>query len=172
MKNVVKITSGTYRGRTITTPGDGTHPMGERERLALFNALGSLAGDRVLDAFAGSGVLGIEALSRGASSAAFIEKSPKACKIIRENLATLGVEGEVTVGDVAKFTDETGFDLILADPPYDNFVIEVIYRLADLLKINGTLVLSHPGEAPEILGLSLEKTRQYAGAHLSFYSKQ
>ena len=171
MKNVVKITSGIYRGRTISTPGNGTHPMGERERLALFNMLGSLAGARVLDAFAGSGALGIEALSRGAQKVVFVEKNHGACQVIKTNLTSLNASGEVLCADVAKL--EAGeFEVILADPPYDNFDPEIIENLVNHLTSGGTLVLSHPDEAPVINGLTLEKTRQYAAAHLSFYSKQ
>ncbi len=171
MKNVVKITSGIHRGRAISTPGNGTHPMGERERLALFNMLGSLTGTRVLDTFAGSGALGIEALSRGAQEVVFVENNRGACHVIKGNLASLNASGEVLCTDVTKL--ETGeFEVILADPPYDNFDPEIIETLASHLTSGGTLVLSHPGEAPAIAGLTLEKTRQYAGAHLSFYSKQ
>ena len=170
MRNVVKITSGTYRGRMITTPISGTHPMGERERLALFNMLGDLGGLVVLDAFAGSGALGIEALSRGALKVVFLEKNRAACKVIQSNLSTLGADGEVVCGDVAKF-DSGKFDLILADPPYDKFDTKPIYHLTKLLKDGGVLVLSHPNKTPEISNLTLNKTRQYASAHLSFYSK-
>lgn len=170
MRNVVKITSGIYRGRTIATPGDGTHPMGERERLALFNMLGSLNSSVVLDAFAGSGALGIEALSRGASKVVFVEKNRGACKVIKSNLSNLGANGEVVCGDVAKYEGEK-FDVILTDPPYDKFDIEIVATLTKSLKDGGVLVLSHPGEAPEIPNLTLSRTRQYASAHLSFYNK-
>ena len=165
----VRLTGGIFGGRKISTPGEKTHPMGERERLALFNMLGDLSGLSVLDAFAGSGALGIEALSRGAASALFIEKNAAAARVIRENLATLDASGEVIVGDVAGVDLGRMFDLILVDPPYDNFELEKVLPLVHLLNAGGTLVLSHPGEAPTIDGLALEKTRQYAAAHLSFY---
>lgn len=165
----VRLTGGIFSGRKISTPGEKTHPMGERERLALFNMLGCLTGLSVLDAFAGSGALGIEALSRGASRTVFIEKNAAAARVIRENLAALGTDGEVIVSDVANVELGEKFNIIIADPPYDNFEIEKVLPLASLLKEGGTLVLSHPGEAPAIDGLVLEKTRQYAGAHLSFY---
>lgn len=172
MKNSVKITSGIYRGRSITTPGVGTHPMGERERLALFNKISSyLSGAAVLDAYAGSGALGIEAISRGAKNATFIEKNAGAARTIRENLRILGVDAEVITGDAASFETEESFDVILADPPYDKFVAEDINNLAKLLKIDGILVLSHPGEAPIISNLKLQDSRKYAGATLSFYAK-
>lgn len=165
----VRLTGGAFGGRKISTPGETTHPMGERERLALFNMLGDLVGTSLLDAFAGSGALGLEALSRGAAHVVFIEKNAAAARVIRENLAALGASGEVIVGDVASAYLAEKFDTILADPPYDDLKIEKILPLVDLLKDGGTLVLSHPGEAPAIEGLVLEKTRQYAAAHLSFY---
>lgn len=169
MKNSVKITSGIYRGRTILTPGDGTHPMGERERLALFNKISEyLPGARVLDAFAGSGALGIEAMSRGAASVTFVEKNPKAAKIIRENLKALGINGNVILGDVNKYTSEEKFDVILIDPPYDD--IMAFSNPFFQLEKDGILVLSHPGEAPELPGLILIDSRKYAGATLSYYA--
>lgn len=171
MKNTVRITSGNYRGRSILTPGEGTHPMGERERLALFNMVtAKIAGGRVLDAFAGSGALGIEAFSRGASTVTFVEKSPKAAKIIRENLKNLGIQADVIISDAGKYSTDSSFDLILADPPYDHFDTIILPNLAKLLDKSGIFVLSHPGEAPEVEGLKLLDSRKYAGATISLYS--
>lgn len=145
--------------------------MGERERLALFNkVMDKISGGDVLDVYAGSGALGIEALSRGASSVIFIEKNPKAAKIIRENLKNLGANAEVITGDASKFESDKTFDLILVDPPYDKFTTEALSNLSKLLKTDGVLVLSHPGEAPEIEDLSLIDSRKYAGATISFYA--
>ena len=88
--DIVTVTSGKYRGRRILTPGLGTHPMGSREKLALFNMLtGKIEGATVLDAFAGSGALGIEALSRGAFKVIFVDNSKKATEVISKNLDTL-----------------------------------------------------------------------------------
>jgi 16S rRNA (guanine966-N2)-methyltransferase len=169
MRNSVRITSGIYRGRSILTPGDGTHPMGERERLALFNKISEyLPGAKVLDAFAGSGALGIEAMSRGATSVTFVEKNPKAAKIIRENLKNLGINGDVVLGDANKYTSDEKFDVILIDPPYDDIMAfsNPFFQLAK----EGILVLSHPGDAPQLPGLSLVDSRKYAGATLSYYA--
>ena len=174
MKNTLRITSGTYRGREILTPGTGTHPMGSRERLALFNAISAYLPDAVvLDAFAGSGALGIEALSRGAKFVTFVEKSSAAARIIRENLTKLDLREstEVVTGEIEKYSSERHFDLILADPPYDKFDISMLAGLVKILRNGGILVLSHPGAAPELEGLSLEKTATYAGAKISFYHK-
>ncbi len=170
--NEVRITSGSYKGRRITTPGGKTHPMGSRERIALFNMISEyVPGSRVLDAYAGSGALGIEALSRGASDVEFLEKSPTVAKGIRNNLRGLDIKARVFTGDATDFTTNDGFDLILADPPYDDYDLPGVEYLAGFLKSGGIMMLSHPEEAPEISELKLLKTRKYAAAHLSVYAK-
>ena len=167
----ITVTGGKYRGRKITTPGGATHPMGSRERLALFNMLtGKIDGAAVLDVFAGSGALGIEALSRGASEVIFVEKNRQATEVIKENLAELGASGKVIKGSFKEVAGDLGkFGVVLADPPYDNFDITEVEKLALVVKKGGILALSHPGEAPEINGLKLAKTRKYAGASISVY---
>lgn len=172
--DTVLITAGKYKGRKIATPGGATHPMGSREKLALFNMLtGEIEGATVLDAFAGSGALGIEALSRGASEVVFVEKNEKAAEIIKQNLKSLEIENaKVIKNSVSNITDDLGeFEVVLADPPYDNFKITEVLLLTKFVKNGGILVLSHPGDAPDLEGLSLLKTRSYAGANLSIYVK-
>ena len=169
---MIRVSSGQYRNRKITTPGGATHPMGERERLALFNMIAEyLPGAKVLDAFAGSGALGIEALSRGASEVVFVEKAAPACRVIRENLKELGIEAEIYQSNVVNFTTDMEFDVILADPPYDNFKINEVTHLLQFLRGGGVLALSHPGEAPELPRMELLKSRKYAGATISIYVK-
>lgn len=171
----IKITSGKFRGRAIKSPNSKlTHPMGSREKLALFNMISEyLSGAVVLDAYAGSGALGIEALSRGASYTMFVEKNPRIAGIIRKNLVELGLTEQTSVfeWDVKNFLPPRDFDVILVDPPYDNFDVRGVENLAKFLKKTGVLVLSHPGEAPEISGLKLNKTRKYAAARISIYTK-
>lgn len=173
--NNIKITSGRFRGRTISSPNlKTTHPMGAREKLALFNMLAEyLPGANVLDAYAGSGALGIEALSRGASYAMFVEKNPRAAAVIRKNLADLELleNAGVSEWDAKNFLPPRDFDVIIADPPYDDFDVRGVENLAKFLKKGGILALSHPGEAPEISGLTLEKSREYAAAKISIYTK-
>lgn len=167
----VLITSGKYKGRRIATPGSATHPMGSREKLALFNMV-SVEGLSVLDAFAGSGALGIEALSRGSSEVVLVEKNPNACKVILENLESLGVEsGFKLIKSRVSRVNLPEFDVVLADPPYDNFDLTEVTALTKFVKDGGTLVLSHPNEAPQLQGFKLLKTHQYAAAHLSVYIK-
>lgn len=181
MKNFTEkivVTGGEYRGRKISTPGGKTHPMGSRERLALFNMLGEkCAGAKVLDAFSGSGALGIEALSRGASLVVFCDNSRRATEVIQRNLSDLGINDGVKVicskvSDLAGDLEGLGnFEVILADPPYDDFEFTEVDSLVRLLKTSGTLILSHPGEAPNFKGLEPLKTHTYAAAHLSVYTK-
>ena len=171
---MMRITSGKYRGRNIESPNSKlTHPMGSREKLALFNMIaGELVDVRVLDVYAGSGALGIEALSRGANEVVFVEKNAKICKTIRENLTKLGLSAEVICSNVVDFTTHNLFDVIIADPPYDKFNLDEIAYLTKLLKQGGTLVLSHPDEAPRIPEMTLENSKKYANAHLSVYVKR
>ena len=180
MKNFIRITSGKFKGQRVSTPGEGTHPMGERERLALFNMISEfLPGAIVLDAFAGSGALGIEAVSRGADEVVFVESSQKAAKCIRDNLGLLtnratasdtkGFTFKVICSRIKNFPARQEFDIILADPPYDNFCLPEIEHLVPVLKRGGVLVLSHPGEPPVLPTLTSIKSRKYAGATISVY---
>ena len=174
MENI-RITSGKYRGQSIKSPNSRlTHPMGAREKLALFNMISEyLPNSKVLDAYAGSGALGIEALSRGAGEVVFTEKSPKVANIIKQNLNGLELfdSAKIIVSDVKNFSSEDKFDVIIVDPPYDNFEVSDVAQLAKYVKNGGIFVLSHPGEAPEIEGLRLQKTHKYAGAYISIYNK-
>ena len=176
MNNFVKITGGTYRGRRLKTPGDKTHPMGERERIALFNMILDYLPDvTVIDAYAGSGALGIEAISRGASKVIFVENNPVAMRTIKGNFADLGISDEQVEFyqmSVGNFESDVEADIILADPPYDNFKVEEIEKIADTcLKTEGLLVLSHPDGIVDLPGMELLKTRKYARAHISIYRK-
>jgi 16S rRNA (guanine(966)-N(2))-methyltransferase RsmD len=126
MDGVTRIIAGVAGGRRIETPrGGGTRPTSDRVREALFSILGA-AGPitgRVLDLYAGSGALGIEALSRGAESAVFVERDARAADVLRENLRALGAEAEVRRVDVLRALREARsggetYDLVLCDPPY------------------------------------------------------
>jgi 16S rRNA (guanine966-N2)-methyltransferase len=119
----VRVIAGEFGGRRLQAPrGMRTRPTADRVREALFSMLGDVTGARVLDLFAGSGALGIEALSRGAASAVFVERDPRAIEAIERNLAALGLEERVVRQDVERFLarDEGSYDLILCDPPYDS----------------------------------------------------
>lgn len=123
-----RIVAGAARGRRLVVPaGDATRPTSDRAREGLFSSLaatlGAFAGIRVLDLYAGSGALGLEALSRGVAHVTFVESGQPALKAIRANLGTVGVAGGVVVADrVERFlagpVPVSPFDVVLADPPY------------------------------------------------------
>jgi 16S rRNA (guanine966-N2)-methyltransferase len=119
----VRIIAGEWRGRALeAAPGLGTRPTGDRVRETLFSMLasrlGTFEGLRVADLFAGSGALGLEALSRGAGSATFVENHPAAAAVIRRNAAKLGAQVHVLAGSALALPRSAPFDLIFADPPY------------------------------------------------------
>jgi 16S rRNA (guanine966-N2)-methyltransferase len=119
----VRVVAGEFRGRRLAAPrGARTRPTADRVREALFSMLGEVSGARVLDLYAGSGALGIEALSRGAGSAVFVERNARAAAVIERNLASLGLEQKVVRDDAMRFLARAGgtFDLVFCDPPYDS----------------------------------------------------
>ncbi|MGB5797571.1 MAG: 16S rRNA (guanine(966)-N(2))-methyltransferase RsmD [Mycolicibacter algericus] len=123
---MTRIVGGVAGGRRITVPPRGTRPTTDRVREALFNVLDArldLDGMAVLDLYAGSGALGLEALSRGAASALFIESDRRAADVLAGNIATLGLPGAVvrrgTVAAVLAGGTDAAVDLVLADPPYE-----------------------------------------------------
>jgi len=176
----VRLIAGTYGGRIIEGSGTNrTHPMGERIRNALFNKIGSEIEDKtVLDAFAGSGSLGLEALSRGAKHVTFIDKDRVAQKIIDNNIKLLGVS-EVTINIKAPISawlskTDARYDIIFADPPYHDPQLSTVTDLFALLKPNGLMVLSYPGkgERPTETGVVVVDNRSYGNAALAFYRKE
>jgi 16S rRNA (guanine966-N2)-methyltransferase len=130
---MTRLISGVAGGRRLKVPPSGVRPTGDRAREALFNSLGSLVdldGAAVLDLYAGSGALGLEALSRGAQTVVFVESAPRVLPVLKANLAAVGLPGgRVLAGSVP--TVVTGspparFDVVLADPPYATPVTEVL----------------------------------------------
>ncbi len=177
----IRLIAGTYGGRIIEGSGsDRTHPMGERIRNALFNKLSSeIEGAVVLDAFAGSGSLGLEAISRGAARAVLVERDRVAQNIITKNIKTVGAESQTKLvkASVANWMEtnaEAQFDIIFADPPYHDMQLSTVMKLIGLLKPNGLMVLSYPGrgEAPTELGVVVVDNRSYGDAALAFYRKK
>jgi 16S rRNA (guanine966-N2)-methyltransferase len=119
----MRIIAGAWRGRSLEAPpGLATRPTADRVRETLFSMLASRLGSfvelRVADLFAGSGALGLEALSRGAASATFVEQDRAAIAVIRRNAARLGAEVQLVAGSALALPRSAPFDLILADPPY------------------------------------------------------
>jgi 16S rRNA (guanine966-N2)-methyltransferase len=176
----VRLISGIFGGRIIDgSASDKTHPMSERVRNAMFNKIGEEIHDkRVLDAFAGSGSLGLESLSRGAESVVFVDNDRIAQKIISKNIALLGVEGQAQLikANVSSWMNTTTekFDIIFADPPYHDPQLSTVTKLFGLLKPNGLMVLSYPGkgERPSETGVVVVDNRSYGNAALAYYRKK
>lgn len=131
----MRIVGGELSGRKILAPQNGrARPTSDRAREAIFNMLFSLgfpAGFRVVDLFAGSGALGLEALSRGAGETIFVDSDAVACRTISQNLKTLGLEGQVINGDAIQRLRSLNVDLVLADPPYGYDGWNELLELAD-----------------------------------------
>ena len=177
----IRIISGEFGGRKIDAPdGRKTHPMGDRQRTALFNIIkDELPGADVLDAFAGTGSLGLESLSRGAHSALFIERDRTAQNILAKNIVTLGVEERTklvrsSVSNWIETNTHDGFDVIFADPPYHDTQFSTVSKLFDLLKPGALMVLSKPGrsESPTKPGVVVVDNRSYGNATLTFYRRE
>ena len=169
------ITSGKFKGKTILTPGGKTHPMGSREKIALFNMLADwLPGAFMMDAYAGSGALGIEAISRGAGFVLFMDNDPRACSIIKHNMEQLGIYGKhggPLMADVEKEskTATDRFLIVLADPPYDTYRPEMITSVSRLVASGGIMAASTPEPGPEIKGMVKVREKKYARAHITLY---
>jgi 16S rRNA (guanine966-N2)-methyltransferase len=137
----MRIVAGLAKGRRLASPGTGTRPTSDRVREALFSSLAThvdLDGARVLDLFAGTGAVGLEALSRGASAAVLVENSRAALDVLRRNVATVGLPGAVVVpAAVVRYLagrPEHPFDVVFADPPYgveNDDILGVLARLAN-----------------------------------------
>lgn len=171
----VKITSGLFRGRELKAPQNGiTHPMGSREKLALFNSLSDkIEGKIILDVFAGTGALGLEAFSRGAAHVTFIEADKKAAEILKQNSILLGVYEQVRIYNtkVEKIDFDSPFDIVIADPPYEYFhdlPLSVLDRLAQTA--SEYFVLSHPSDFdPHAINAELLSTKAYAGSRITIF---
>jgi 16S rRNA (guanine966-N2)-methyltransferase len=167
----MRVVAGELRGRQIAAPaGTSTRPTTDRVREALFNALGSLdvvVGATVVDLFAGSGALGIEALSRGASYCTFIERDATALRVLRENLATLGLADRsrvVPADATVAVTSLPAVDLVLADPPYGFADWAALLDPLDARLV--VLESSRSVELPD--GWELVRERRYGRTYVAF----
>jgi 16S rRNA (guanine966-N2)-methyltransferase len=172
----LRVVAGDFKGRRLHGPrGSRTRPTADRVREALFSMLGDVSGARVLDLYAGSGALGIEALSRGAESAVFVERDQQALAALRRNLEAVGAEADVRRQDVSRFLGRTEgtFDLVFCDPPYDD-----ASRLAGVLSDalpgmssdKARIVTESDKRNPLVLTLPLLVERAYGDTRIAIHS--
>ncbi|MBI2897207.1 MAG: 16S rRNA (guanine(966)-N(2))-methyltransferase RsmD [Deltaproteobacteria bacterium] len=180
----MRVIAGEARGRVLRgpPPGSSTRPTPDRVREALFQILGDIDGLRVLDLFAGTGALGIEALSRGARSATFVEGDRRVARVLEQNVAKAGVGSRSTIlrmevlaalaGPLSAPRPVRGFDLVLADPPYGSGLLpRTLEAVVAVAAPGATVVAEHatrdaPPAAP---GLALFDSRRYGDTTMSFY---
>ena len=179
----MRVIAGTARGITLKTPeGMQTRPTADRVKEALFSIIHfDLPGAKVLDLFGGSGQLGIEAMSRGAQSAVFVDQSEQACRLIRENLRRTRYEntGKVVRGDYMEYLTRCReeYDIILLDPPYAEVFLEnALKRITeiDILRSGGIIVAERPvgKELPwDFEGFTRSRDYKYGTVLLTLYRK-
>ena len=150
----MRVVAGRLGGRIFESPRTHrTHPMSEKARGAIFNALGDIAGLSVLDAYSGSGALAIEAVSRGAERVLAIEVDIEAVKTIARNIETLQLGERIkclrkNMSGWSRNNIDKKFDIVLADPPYNDIRPDVLERLTAHVAPDGLYVLSWPGNEP------------------------
>ncbi len=184
----MRVIAGRYGGRRLVAPrGAGTRPTADRVREALFSMLGSIEGARVLDLFAGTGALGIEAISRGAGAAVFVERDRQALTALRANLAALRLLGERDDGDgprvevrardaLAALAEDIEhgrtYDLVFLDPPYAQ-AAHLGPRLAEMLpgvlSPEGLAVVEADRRAPLWIDLPLRRQRRYGDTSITIH---
>jgi 16S rRNA (guanine966-N2)-methyltransferase len=175
----MRIIAGSRKGHRIAAPrGDKTRPTGDRVREALFNMLGPLDGASVADLFAGSGALGLEALSRGAQRCVFVESGHAAARVIQSNLLKLGLTGAIVQKrDALAFLREEGargtrYDLVLCDPPYDEWEkleSDLVELLPRVLAGDAVLAVETDARTEPQLPLDLVTTRRYGSARITLF---
>ncbi len=179
----MRVITGTARGVVLKTPsGMATRPTADRVKEAVFSILQfDIPGREVLDLFAGTGQMGIEALSRGAKSAVFVDAGASACALVRENLRRTRLENSATVvqKDYLTFlkTTRNRFDLIFLDPPYAEVFLENAINCIteiDILRDGGIIVAERPVEKALSLdfpGYSRSKDYKYGNTFITLYRK-
>jgi 16S rRNA (guanine(966)-N(2))-methyltransferase RsmD len=192
MAEAGRVIAGSARGVRLTTPGTGTRPLGDRAKQTMFAILEPRIADAtVLDLFAGSGAAGIEALSRGAARAAFVERSRRACGVIARNCATARIapgRTRILCTDVLAYlagpatTARDGpFDVVIVDPPYADAAIRlaVLERLGEAdagwLAEDAVVVVTHGRrhELPGVIGLlASERRKRFGETVLTFYGRR
>lgn len=177
-RKTMRIIAGSLKGRVfLSPPGHKTHPMSEKIRGALFNMLGDIEGLTVFDAFAGSGAIAFEAISRGAKSAIASDVTPEAKQTMQQNASSLGIEKKVKIirANTSGWCDNNQkaiFDIVVADPPYDDIQPHLLKKLVSHVKFNGLYVVSLPPNSDvSFEQCELLSEKNYGDACLFFYRR-
>lgn len=167
------ITAGIYKGRKIASPDEKiTRPTLSKVRMGVFNTLFSITGDfegkSFLDVFGGSGVMGLEALSRGFGEVKVFEVNRKSAEIIKKNYQTLGLKPDLTIGDSLKLISklDKDYDVVYIDPPYKSGIYEEI-----LAKINSGIIIAEHSEELNFDGFNILKQKNYGGKKVTYLQK-
>ena len=173
------ITAGKYKGRKVIAPDENvTRPTLSKAREAIFSILFSLMdfeGKSFLDMFAGSGIMGLEALSRGFENVLALEKSPKVARILKDNYTSLGLEPNVIITDSLRLKTDKRFDVIYMDPPYMSGIYEKALgkiKKDNLLNELGIVILEHVTDIDwQSLGFEMIKQKSYSKKLITFLKK-
>lgn len=170
------ITGGIYKGRKIQAPDEKTtRPTLSKVRQGVFNTLFSLIGDfkdlTFLDLFGGSGIIGIEAISRGFKEVIVIEKNPKAAQVLKKNYSLLNISPNLKVCDSLKFLDKNtaNYDVIYIDPPYYSDIYEKVFNKLNNTNLKNAIIIVEHSAPLNIIGYTLIKEKSYGGKLISFY---
>ena len=171
------ITGGKYKGRKIQAPDEKiTRPTLSKVRQGVFNTLFSLIGDfegkSFLDLFGGSGIMGLEALSRGFEDVVVFEKNPKAAQLLKKNYTTLGINPNLKIGDSLKLISKLDkvFDVIYIDPPYYSGIYEEVFDKLDKTCLKKTILIAEHSEPISFDDFVLIKEKNYGGKIISLLS--
>ncbi len=179
----MRVIAGTFKGRRLESPRwDGLRPTSDKLRETLFNVLAPrIVGARFLDGYAGTGAVGIEALSRGAAHVTFIDQDRRACGLIHQNLERCGIAGgyaiiQATVLQaIERLRGEPAFDVILLDPPYATAILDALQHVGEIVKPDGVVVLEHArkSDSPAAPGRLVRIRELRSGdSALTFYTCQ
>ena len=171
------ITGGKYKGRKIIAPDEKiTRPTLSKVRQGVFNVLfsevGDFGGKNFLDLFGGSGIMGLEALSRGFEEVVVFEKNPKVGQILKKNYEILALKPNLKIGDSLKLLEklDKNFDVIYIDPPYYSGVYEEVFCQLSKINLQNSIIIAEHSEPLNIKDFTLIKSKNYGGKFVSFYS--
>lgn len=173
------ITGGKYKGRKVQAPDEKiTRPTLSKVREGVFNSLfsmiGNFEGKSFLDLFGGSGIMGLEALSRGFLEVYVFEKNPKIAQVLKKNYSNLHITPNLKIADSLKLLEklDRNFDVIYIDPPYYSGVYEEVFCKLSKIDLQECIIIAEHSEPLNIKGFDLIKEKNYGGKRVSFYSIQ